>query len=79
MRKALIGAASVLTVGLAGCTPTPTVTKVDDAQKLVDSMTFVKAENGLCWGVATVERLSSNATLAVNQSIVPVECAKVGL
>jgi len=76
---AMICGASVLTVGLGGCTPTPTVTKVDDAQKLVDAMTFVKAKNGLCYGVATVERLSSNATLAVNQSIVPVECGKVGL
>lgn len=75
----LIAGASLLTAGLGGCTPTPTVTKPTDAQALVEALTFVKAKNGLCYGVATVERFSSSGSLAVNQSVVPVDCGRVGL
>lgn len=76
--KALIGL-SLLTVGLGGCTPTPEKTSAEDAQSLVDAMTYVKAKNGLCFGVATVSRISSGGNSAINQMIVPANCDKVGL
>lgn len=76
---ALIGGASVLTVGLGGCTPAPVETKGEDAQKLVDAMTYARAKNGLCFGVATVQRVASNGAIAINQVVVPVECKKIGL
>jgi hypothetical protein len=64
---------------LFGCTPQPKETNSDDAQTLVNAMTYVKAKNGVCFGVVTVDRVSSNAIIATNQMIVPVECSKIGL
>jgi hypothetical protein len=75
---AMIGA-SLLTAVLYGCTQQPKETESDEAQTLVDSMKYVKAKNGLCFGVVTVDRFSSNGTTARNQMIVPAECSKIGL
>lgn len=76
----LIAGASLLTAGLGGCTPDPKATKPQDAQAIVDMMTYVKAKNGICYGVATVERMSfPDARLAVNQMMVVVDCGRVGL
>lgn len=80
VRLRLMGTLAVAAVLLGGClTPEPKETKAEDAQKLVDSMRYVKAKNGLCFGVATVDRISTNGTLAMNQMIVQVDCARVGL
>jgi len=66
---------------LSGCwTPTPTKTESSDAQELVDSMTYVRSKkSGLCFGVATVEKLSSSGSFSANVVAVPVDCATVGL
>ena len=64
---------------LCACSPEPTKTEAQDAQKLVDAMTYAKAKNGLCFGVATVERLDSALRVAVNVIAVQVDCKAVGL
>jgi hypothetical protein len=73
----------VAALALAGCdalmTPDVEKTKPSDAQALVDSFVFVKSNKGLCFGVTTTSRMSTNATVALNQLVVPVDCDKVGL
>ncbi len=66
-------------IALSACTPTPEVTEVVDAKNVVDALTYVKAKNGLCFGVATVLRMNSGGHFAQNQMIVSVDCAKAGL
>lgn len=63
---------------LAACSK-PTTTDIADAKALVDSMTYVKAKNGLCFGVATYERLSTSISLANHLVITSVDCKAVGL
>ena len=78
--KAIVAmlAAAVL---MAGCLePEAEVTKPKDAQTLIDSLTFVKHKgNGLCFGVATTSRMSTNATVAMSVMLTQVDCSKVGL
>lgn len=68
---------------LAGCdgllTPDPIKTKPSDAQALVDHITYVKAKNGICFGVVSVDRISTGGHLAENQMLVTVDCEKAGL
>lgn len=67
-------------IGLAGClTPDPVKTKPEDAKSLVNSIEYVKAKNGLCFGVSSVRRMSTNGAMAENQMLVVVDCEKVGL
>ena len=77
-KKSLIGL-SLFTAGLCGCTPTPQNTHTADAQAVVDAMTYVKSKVGICYGVATVSRVSTTGSWAVNQMIVSVNCQSVGL
>ena len=65
---------SVILVFVVACTPSPMVTKPDDAKRLVDSLEYVQAKNGLCYGVSTVKRVSSNGSVAENQMLVHVPC-----
>jgi hypothetical protein len=74
----LIAAISV-TVTLIARTPAVEETKPQDAQSLVDGITYAKAENGLCFGVVTVSRIDSNLHTAINQMITNVPCNGVGL
>lgn len=60
-----------------GCTPTPLETTPADAQGIIDSMVYVKAKNGLCFGVATVQRVNSNGAIAQNIIAVSVPCVDV--
>ena len=67
----------ILLALLVGCTPSVEKTETHDAVALVNSLVFVKAKNGLCYGVTSTSRISSNMTVAINQMIVSVDCAKV--
>ena len=70
--------ALILCSTLTGClTPEPQETKPEDAQSLVDSMVYVRAKNGICYGVATVLRMNTSGAVAENQMIVPADCALV--
>ncbi len=69
----------ILVAVLCGCTPTPEETTAADAQALVDLIKYVKAKNGLCFGVSTVSRISSGGHVAINQLIVSIDCGAVGL
>lgn len=66
---------------LSGCLFTPEVesTSAADAQKLVDSLTYAKAKNGVCFGVGTISRVSTNGTAAENMVLAYVPCEAVGL
>ncbi len=65
---------------LSGCLePTPTKTETKDAQALVDAMTFVRHRSGLCFGVTTVEKVSTGGHLSMSVAMVQVDCAAVGL
>jgi hypothetical protein len=66
-------------VTLAACTPTVRPTKSEDVVDLVEGLEYAKAKNGLCFGVVTVSRISSNGTTAINQMITNVPCKEVGL
>lgn len=67
-----------LVVLLTACSE---ATKTDpvDAQNLVDAMTYVKAKNGLCFGVATIERLSTSISYTQNLVVTSVDCKAAGL
>lgn len=70
----------LLCLALTGCLePSVKETKPDDAQTLVDSMVYVRAKNGLCFGVGTTSRMSTNGTLAYANQVVTVPCEAVGL
>lgn len=65
---------------LAGCLePVPTKTEAKDAQALVDAMTFVRHRSGLCFGVTTMQKMSTGANLSMSVAMVQVDCAAVGL
>lgn len=65
---------------LAGCLePTPTKTETKDAQALVDAMTFVRHHSGMCFGVTTMEKMSTGGHLSMSVAIVQVDCAAAGL
>jgi len=69
-----------LTLGLAGCMePTAETTKPADAQTLADALVYVKAKNGLCFGVGTTRRMDTGAKLSYTNQVVNVPCAAVGL
>ena len=76
MKTQILAISIALAIG--ACTPIPEKTKPDDAQAVVDAMTYVKSKAGPCYGVVTVSRISSNGSLAENQMIVAVECSEVG-
>lgn len=73
--------ALVLFVLLLGGCMEPEIEKTapEDAQSLVDSFVYKKANNGLCFGVTTTSRLSSNFTVAEANLVVLVDCSRVGL
>jgi hypothetical protein len=65
---------------LTGCLePDPVVTKPEDAQALVDHITYVKDKRGICYAVASVHRISTGAHLAENVMFTAVDCEKAGL
>jgi hypothetical protein len=78
MKVCLLALAIVL---FTGCTlkPEPVETKSNDAQEIVNSLEYVKAKNGLCFGVSTVMKMSTNMSFSNNVVVVSVDCAKVGL
>jgi hypothetical protein len=46
-----------LMLALTGCLePSAEVTKPNEAQALADALVYVKAKNGLCFGVGTTSR-----------------------
>lgn len=59
-----------LAAALAACAPQVEKTEVKDAQALVDSFLYVKAKNGLCFGITTTSRISSNIIVAENNHVV---------
>ena len=82
MSKQIFSIAMALTCAamVSGCLePEAEMTSVKDAQALADAMTFVKSKHGLCFGIGTVSRVSTNATLAMNNVAVVVDCKAVGL
>ena len=77
MRVLFVLAATLL---LAGCLePDPVMTKPEDAQSLVDHITYVKDKKGLCYAVASVHRISTGGHLAENVMFTAVDCEKAGL
>lgn len=65
---------------LTGCLePEPVVTKSEDAQSLVDHITYVKDKRGICYAVASVQRLSTSGGLAENVMFTAVSCEAAGL
>ncbi len=82
MKKVLICSVLTISILLTGCDvfdPDVVPTKIEDAQEIADSFKYVKAKNGVCYGVTTTNRLSTNATVAYNNLVVAVDCSKVGL
>lgn len=76
------GIALAMLALLAGCdlfTPDVEETKPTDARQLVNSLVYVKAPNGLCFGVTTTGVLNTSGAVAYNQHIVNVPCQPVGL
>ena len=69
-----------LMLALTGCLePSAEVTKPDEAQALADALVYVKAKNGLCFGVGTTSRMDTGAKLSYTNQVVNVPCAVVGL
>lgn len=48
-------------LALIGCSPSVEKTEPNEAQALADSFVYVKAKNGLCFGVSTTSRIDSGA------------------
>ena len=79
MKRIFVCAISCLM--LSGCLE-PEAEKTDrkEAQKLADSLEYVKSnKTGICFGVGTTSRLSTNGTVAYNNVMVVVDCKSVGL
>ena len=77
MKKPLIICAALL---IAGCRMTePSETPAADAREVVDSLVYVKARNGICFGVTTMTRLSSSGSITENVLLVSVSWEGVGL
>lgn len=68
-----------LALALSGCAPTPQETAPNEAQALVGSMVYVRAKNGLCFGVSTTARLDTGGKLSQTNQVVHVPCAAAGL
>lgn len=69
-----------ITLLLTGCLePDPVVTKPEDAQSLVDQITYAKDKRGICYAVASVQRISTSGGLAENVMFTAVDCEKAGL
>ena len=66
-------------VFMPGCKPTVSETRIDDAQSYIDGLEYLKAKNGLCFGVVTVYRIGTNGAAAQNSMITHVPCDAVGL
>lgn len=49
------------------------------AKDLVNSMVYVKAQNGLCFGVASFDKIDTGAKASTTQVVVSVDCNKIGL
>lgn len=77
--------ASLITICLlSGCVkdffaPEVTQTSQQDAQTYVDSLVFVKHKNGLCFGVTTYNKMSTNISQSTSIIVTNVPCEKVGL
>ena len=64
---------------LSGCLePSAEKTAPADAQMLADALVYVKAKNGLCFGVGTTLRVDTGAKLSYTNQVVHVPCAMVG-
>ena len=73
-------AAILLALPLSAClAPEVEETKPTDAQSLVDGLVYVKAKNGLCFGVGTTSRVSTGGTVAMSNVLVQVDCNSVTL
>ncbi len=80
MKNILISALAILSLTACGLfTPEPVITKASDAKALVDSIVYVKAKNGLCFGVTGVGKLSTAGHYNESQMMVLVNCEAVGL
>ena len=65
---------------MSGCLePSAETTKPTDAQTLAEALVYVKAKNGLCFGVGTTSRMDTGARLSYTNQLVHVPCAAVGL
>ena len=70
----------VAAVLLTGCLePDAVRTKPEDAQSLVDHITYVKDKHGICYAVVSVVRVSTRGGFAENIMMAAVPCDKVGL
>lgn len=79
MKTFLIVALAVLMTACGVFEPDVEVTKPQHAQEAADSFVYVKAKNGLCFGVTTLSRMSTGGYVAMNNIIVHVPCEAVGL
>lgn len=67
---------------LAGCNwfqPLVEETKPQQVSEIVESFQYIKAKNGLCFGVTTTARLNTGGNFAYNNHVVNVSCEKIGL
>lgn len=82
MRYVLLATSLAVAALFTACSewfaPSVEPTSVKDAQDLADSLVFVKAKNGLCYGVTTTSRLATNFHAAEAVLMVNVPCDKVG-
>ena len=65
------------TVSLSGCNwfdNEALQTSPKLAQDIVDTMTYVRAKNGLCFGVSTISRLDTGGKQAENQVVTWIDC-----
>lgn len=68
------------TLTLSGCLePSVEQTKPEEAQSIVDGLTYVKSKNGLCFGVGTTSRIDTGGKLSYTVQLVNVPCDVVGL
>lgn len=70
-----------ITITLSACRVEPTAEVVDktDAVNLVESLSYVKAKNGLCFGVGLTSRISPGGTMSYTNQLVNVPCEQIGL
>jgi hypothetical protein len=75
MKFSLIALVLLCTGFLAACDGDGSPASPKDAQSIADSMTYVKAKNGLCFGAAQ----AMNSDISNSYVMVVVPCEKVGL